>query len=151
MICFSSHDEAVEAIDNHTVTKGHVVVIRYEGPKGGPGMPEMLAPTSSIVGRGLGKDVALITDGRFSGATRGIAVGHISPEAAAGGPIALVQDGDEITIDLTNRTLNVDVSAEELAKRQEGLKNSSRRSKRLVSTLLGNGHFSTYWRCHEIA
>ncbi|MDT2525568.1 dihydroxy-acid dehydratase [Enterococcus raffinosus] len=121
-ICFSSHDEAVEAIDNHTVTKGHVVVIRYEGPKGGPGMPEMLAPTSSIVGRGLGKDVALITDGRFSGATRGIAVGHISPEAAAGGPIALVQDGDEITIDLTNRTLNVDVSAEELVKRQEGLK-----------------------------
>ena len=122
VICFSSHDEAVEAIDNHTVTKGHVVVIRYEGPKGGPGKPEMLAPTSSIVGRGLGKDVALITDGRFSGATRGIAVGHISPEAAAGGPIALVQDGDEITIDLTNRTLNVDVSAEELAKRQEGLK-----------------------------
>ena len=77
-ICFNSHDEAVEAIDNHTVREGHVVVIRYEGPKGGPGMPEMLAPTSSIVGRGLGKDVALITDGRFSGATRGIAVGHIS-------------------------------------------------------------------------
>ena len=76
-ICFNSHDEAVEAIDNHTVREGHVVVIRYEGPKGGPGMPEMLAPTSSIVGRGLGKDVALITDGRFSGATRGIAVGHI--------------------------------------------------------------------------
>lgn len=120
-ICFGSHDEAVEAIDNHTVTKGHVVVIRYEGPKGGPGMPEMLAPTSSIVGRGLGKDVALITDGRFSGATRGIAVGHISPEAAAGGPIALVQDGDEITIDLTNRTLNVAVSEEDLAKRKEGL------------------------------
>ncbi|EOH82692.1 MULTISPECIES: dihydroxy-acid dehydratase [Enterococcus] len=120
-ICFGSHDEAVEAIDNHTVTKGHVVVIRYEGPKGGPGMPEMLAPTSSIVGRGLGKDVALITDGRFSGATRGIAVGHVSPEAAAGGPIALVQDGDEITIDLTNRTLNVAVSEEEMAKRKENL------------------------------
>lgn len=120
-ICFSSHDEAVAAIDDHTVTKGHVVVIRYEGPKGGPGMPEMLAPTSSIVGRGLGKDVALITDGRFSGATRGIAVGHISPEAAAGGPIALVQNGDEITIDLTNRTLNVNVSDEELAKRKEHL------------------------------
>ncbi|MGH1832041.1 dihydroxy-acid dehydratase [Enterococcus gilvus] len=120
-ICFSSHDEAVAAIDDHTVTKGHVVVIRYEGPKGGPGMPEMLAPTSSIVGRGLGKDVALITDGRFSGATRGIAVGHISPEAAAGGPIALVQDGDEITIDLTDRTLNVAVSEEELAKRREQL------------------------------
>ncbi|MDT2673891.1 dihydroxy-acid dehydratase [Enterococcus dongliensis] len=120
-ICFSSHDEAVEAIDNHTVKKGHVVVIRYEGPKGGPGMPEMLAPTSSIVGRGLGKEVALITDGRFSGATWGIAVGHISPEAAADGPIALVQDGDEITIDLTNRTLNVAVADEELTKRQEKL------------------------------
>lgn len=120
-ICFSSHDEAVAAIDNHTVKKGHVVVIRYEGPKGGPGMPEMLAPTSSIVGRGLGKDVALITDGRFSGATRGIAVGHISPEAAAGGPIALVEDGDEIEIDLTNRTLELHVSDEELARRNDHL------------------------------
>lgn len=118
-ICFSSHDEAVEAIDNHTVQEGHVVVIRYEGPKGGPGMPEMLAPTSSIVGRGLGKDVALITDGRFSGATRGIAVGHVSPEAAAGGPIGLINDGDIITIDLPNRTLNVEVSDEELEARKK--------------------------------
>ncbi|EIA20186.1 dihydroxy-acid dehydratase [Listeria fleischmannii] len=120
-ICFSSHDEAVSAIDDHTVKEGHVVVIRYEGPKGGPGMPEMLAPTSSIVGRGLGKDVALITDGRFSGATRGIAVGHISPEAAAGGPIALVRDGDQIIIDLPNRTLNVEVSDEELEARKQEL------------------------------
>ncbi|CAI3306098.1 dihydroxy-acid dehydratase [Enterococcus cecorum] len=120
-ICFNSHDEAVAAIDDGRVQKGHVVVIRYEGPKGGPGMPEMLAPTSSIVGRSLGRDVALITDGRFSGATRGIAVGHISPEAAAGGPLALVEDGDEITIDLTNRTLNLLVSEEELAKRRENL------------------------------
>lgn len=120
-ICFNSHDEAVAAIDDGRVQKGDVVVIRYEGPKGGPGMPEMLAPTSSIVGRGLGRDVALITDGRFSGATRGIAVGHISPEAAAGGPLALVEDGDEITIDLTNRTLNLLVSDEELAKRRENL------------------------------
>ncbi|MEB7415130.1 dihydroxy-acid dehydratase [Mammaliicoccus sciuri] len=120
-ICFSSHDEAVEAIDNHTVREGHVVVIRYEGPKGGPGMPEMLAPTSSIVGRGLGKDVALITDGRFSGATRGIAVGHISPEAAAGGPIGLIQDGDEIIIDLTNRTLDVNVSEAELHVRKQNI------------------------------
>lgn len=120
-ICFNSHDEAVAAIDDGRVQKGHVVVIRYEGPKGGPGMPEMLAPTSSIVGRGLGRDVALITDGRFSGATRGIAVGHISPEAAADGPLALVEDGDEITIDLTNRTLNLLVSEEELAKRRENL------------------------------
>lgn len=120
-ICFSSHDEAVAAIDDHRVKAGHVVVIRYEGPKGGPGMPEMLAPTSSIVGRGLGKDVALITDGRFSGATRGIAIGHISPEAAAGGPLALVADGDEITIDLINRTLNVALTEEELATRRESL------------------------------
>lgn len=121
-ICFDSHDEAVEAIDNHVVREGHVVVIRYEGPKGGPGMPEMLAPTSSIVGRGLGKDVALITDGRFSGATRGIAVGHISPEAASGGPIALIENNDEITIDLTNRTLNVEVLDEVLESRKQNLK-----------------------------
>lgn len=120
-ICFSSHDEAVEAIDNHTVREGHVVVIRYEGPKGGPGMPEMLAPTSSIVGRGLGKDVALITDGRFSGATRGVAVGHISPEAAAGGPIGLIEDGDEIVIDLINRTLDVSVSEAELHARKQNI------------------------------
>ncbi|WEV60829.1 dihydroxy-acid dehydratase [Streptococcaceae bacterium ESL0729] len=118
-ICFSSHDEAVEAIDKKIVDKGHVVVIRYEGPKGGPGMPEMLAPTSSIVGRGLGKDVALITDGRFSGATRGIAIGHISPEAASGGPIALIKDGDEIVIDLTERTLDVSLSDEELESRKK--------------------------------
>ncbi|HEC2158801.1 dihydroxy-acid dehydratase [Staphylococcus delphini] len=117
-ICFDSHDEAVEAIDNHTVRAGHVVVIRHEGPKGGPGMPEMLAPTSSIVGRGLGKDVALITDGRFSGATRGIAVGHISPEAAAGGPIGLIEDGDDITIDLVNRDLTLHVDEAVLAERQ---------------------------------
>jgi dihydroxy-acid dehydratase len=121
-ICFNSHDEAVEAIDNHTVRKGHVVVIRYEGPKGGPGMPEMLAPTSSIVGRGLGKDVALLTDGRFSGATRGISVGHVSPEAASGGPIALVHNGDTITIDLVNRTVQLAVSDEELAERRKELK-----------------------------
>lgn len=118
-LCFDSHDDAVAAIDNHTVQKGHVVVIRYEGPKGGPGMPEMLAPTSSIVGRGLGKEVALITDGRFSGATRGIAVGHISPEAAAGGPISLIRDGDDIVIDLQNRSLEVLVSEEELMLRAQ--------------------------------
>lgn len=120
-ICFSTHDEAVEAIDNGTVKKGHVVVIRYEGPKGGPGMPEMLEPTSRIVGRGLGKDVALITDGRFSGATRGIAIGHVSPEAAAGGPIAAIYDGDEIQIDLTNRTMELMISQEELTKRMQHL------------------------------
>ena len=120
-IVFNSQDEAQEAIDDGTVQKGHVVVIRYEGPKGGPGMPEMLAPTSAIMGRGLGTDVALITDGRFSGASRGISIGHISPEAAEGGPIALVENGDEIVIDLPSRTIELGVSQEELAKRAENL------------------------------
>lgn len=120
-ICFQSQDDAQAAIDNGTVQAGHVVVIRYEGPKGGPGMPEMLAPTSAIQGRGLGKEVALITDGRFSGASRGISIGHISPEAAEGGPIALINDGDIITIDLPARTINVEVSDEELEKRAQAL------------------------------
>ncbi len=121
-VCFDSHDEAVEGIDNGTVKAGDVVVIRYEGPKGGPGMPEMLNPTSDIIGRGLGRTVALITDGRFSGATHGICVGHVSPEAASGGEIALIHDGDKITIDLTNRTLNVAVSDEEFARRRKELR-----------------------------
>ncbi|EJY54662.1 dihydroxy-acid dehydratase [Alicyclobacillus hesperidum URH17-3-68] len=118
-IVFNSQDEALAGINEGRVQPGHVVVIRYEGPKGGPGMPEMLAPTSSIVGRGLGRDVALITDGRFSGATRGICVGHISPEAGVGGPIALVEDGDEIVIDLANRSIQLNVSNEELERRRE--------------------------------
>jgi len=121
-IVFDSQEEAQENIDNGTVQAGHVVVIRYEGPKGGPGMPEMLAPTSAIMGRGLGKEVALITDGRFSGASRGISIGHISPEAADGGPIALVENGDIISIDLTNRTIELQVSAEILAERKQNLK-----------------------------
>ncbi|KXH84097.1 dihydroxy-acid dehydratase [Sporosarcina sp. HYO08] len=120
-IVFNSQEDAQENIDNGTVREGHVVVIRYEGPKGGPGMPEMLAPTSAIQGRGLGTKVALITDGRFSGASRGISIGHISPEAADGGPIALVEDGDIISIDLTNRTIELEVSDQELADRQEKL------------------------------
>lgn len=121
-ICCDSQDEALELIDNGTVKKGHVVIIRYEGPQGGPGMPEMLAPTSKIVGRGLGKDVALITDGRFSGATRGIAIGHVSPEAAEGGNIALIEDGDEIYIDLTNRTIDLLVDDATLEERRKHLK-----------------------------
>lgn len=121
-IVFDSQDEAQAAIDNGTVKEGHVVVIRYEGPKGGPGMPEMLAPTSAIMGRGLGTKVALITDGRFSGASRGISIGHISPEAAEGGPIALVENGDKIIIDLPNRTINLDVSDEVLNERRQYLK-----------------------------
>ncbi|MGE7941436.1 dihydroxy-acid dehydratase [Lysinibacillus xylanilyticus] len=120
-IVFDSQEAAQENIDNGTVKEGHVVVIRYEGPKGGPGMPEMLAPTSAIQGRGLGTKVALITDGRFSGASRGISIGHISPEAAEGGPIALVENGDLITIDLPNRTINLEVSDEVLAERRAKL------------------------------
>ena len=121
-IVFDSQDEAQEAIDNGRVKEGHVVVIRYEGPKGGPGMPEMLAPTSAIMGRGLGTKVALITDGRFSGASRGISIGHISPEAAEGGPIALIENGDTIKIDLPNRTIHVDVSEEVFEERRKKLK-----------------------------
>ena len=121
-IVFESQEAAQEAIDDGIVQAGHVVVIRYEGPKGGPGMPEMLAPTSAIQGRGLGTKVALITDGRFSGASRGISIGHISPEAADGGPIALVQNDDVIAINLTNRTIELEVSDEELASRQANLK-----------------------------
>lgn len=120
-ICFDSHDDAVEGIDNGTVKAGDVVVIRYEGPKGGPGMPEMLNPTSDIIGRGLGRTVALITDGRFSGATHGICVGHVSPEAASGGEIALIKDGDQITIDLEKRTLDVAVGEQELQGRRREL------------------------------
>lgn len=120
-IVFESQDAAQENIDNGTVREGHVVVIRYEGPKGGPGMPEMLAPTSAIQGRGLGTKVALITDGRFSGASRGISIGHISPEAADGGPIALVENGDIIAIDLTNRTIELEVAEDILAERQSKL------------------------------
>ncbi|WP_042357041.1 dihydroxy-acid dehydratase [Bacillus rubiinfantis] len=117
-IVFDSQDEALENINNGNVKPGHVVVIRYEGPKGGPGMPEMLAPTSAIAGRGLGKEVALITDGRFSGASRGISVGHISPEAAEGGPIALVENDDKILIDLEARSIELLVDDEELAERR---------------------------------
>ena len=97
---------------------GDVVVIRYEGPKGGPGMREMLAPTSNIMGMGLGSSVALLTDGRFSGGTRGACIGHVSPEAAAGGPIGLLRDGDMVTLDIPARRLDVDVPDEEMARRR---------------------------------
>ncbi|WP_226555512.1 dihydroxy-acid dehydratase [Priestia aryabhattai] len=109
-IVFESQDEALHGIANGKVKEGHVVVIRYEGPKGGPGMPEMLAPTSQIMGMGLGAKVALLTDGRFSGASRGLSIGHASPEAAEGGPLAFVEDGDHIVIDIEDRSMNVQVS-----------------------------------------
>ena len=115
---FDCEEDAIEAIHAGTIKPGDVVVIRYEGPKGGPGMREMLNPTSAIMGSGLGHCVALITDGRFSGATRGAAIGHISPEAAVGGPIALVEEGDTIEIDINANTINLLISDEEFAKRK---------------------------------
>lgn len=116
---FESEEDAIAAIRGGKIVAGDVVVIRYEGPKGGPGMREMLNPTSAIAGMGLGSSVALITDGRFSGASRGASIGHVSPEAAVGGPIALVEEGDIISIDIPGLSLNVKVSDEELAKRKE--------------------------------
>ncbi|MDC6386375.1 dihydroxy-acid dehydratase [Flagellimonas taeanensis] len=116
---FNSETEVNHGIHNGKVQKGDVVVIRYEGPKGAPGMPEMLKPTSAIMGAGLGKDVALITDGRFSGGSHGFVVGHVSPEAQVGGGIALVKDGDTITIDAVKNTINMDISDEELEKRRK--------------------------------
>ena len=118
-ICFNSQDQAIKGIMQNKVKAGNVVVIRYEGPKGGPGMQEMLSPTSLISGMGLGEKVALITDGRFSGATRGACIGHISPEAAEGGLLALVEDGDKIIIDVNNYSLNLDLSEEEIEKRRK--------------------------------
>jgi dihydroxy-acid dehydratase len=116
---FNSEQEASEAIWGKKINKGDVIVIRYEGPKGGPGMREMLSPTSSIAGMGLDKDVALLTDGRFSGASRGASIGHISPEAMSDGPIGLVCEGDIIEINIPERTLNLKVSDEELADRRK--------------------------------
>ena len=116
--CFDSEEDAIAAINGGKIVAGDVVVIRYEGPKGGPGMREMLSPTSAIIGMGLGSSVALLTDGRFSGATRGASIGHVSPEAAVGGTIALVEDGDEIEIDIPARVLRVNVSDDVLAERK---------------------------------
>ena len=114
---FASEEQALKKILDGTVQAGDVIVVRYEGPKGGPGMREMLSPTSAIMGRGLGRDVAFITDGRFSGGSHGFVVGHVTPEAAAGGPIALVKNGDVISIDAEKREVNVKLSAAELRRR----------------------------------
>jgi dihydroxy-acid dehydratase len=115
---YDSEEDMLHGLERNEIGKGDVIVIRYEGPKGGPGMPEMLTPTSAIMGAGLGKDVALITDGRFSGGSHGFIVGHVTPEAQEGGPIALVRTGDRITIDATRNLLAVDVSEEEMARRR---------------------------------
>lgn len=120
--CFDSEEECFAAVSERKYSKGDVLVIRYEGPKGGPGMREMLSTTAALYGQGMGNEVALITDGRFSGATRGFCVGHVGPEAAVGGPIALLRDGDVITIDAVAGTLDVDLSREELAKREKDWK-----------------------------
>jgi dihydroxy-acid dehydratase len=118
---YESQDDAVEGILSNEVKAGDVVVIRYEGPKGGPGMQEMLYPTSYLKSKGLGKACALVTDGRFSGGTSGLSIGHCSPEAASGGGIALVENGDKIHIDIPNRSINIMVSDEELAKRRAAM------------------------------
>ncbi len=116
--CFDSEEDCFKAVEQKKYQEGDVLIIRYEGPKGGPGMREMLATTAAIYGQGMGSKVALITDGRFSGGTRGFCIGHVSPEAAVGGPIALLNDGDKITIDAKNRTINVDLTDDELASRK---------------------------------
>jgi dihydroxy-acid dehydratase len=116
--CFDSEEDMLSALEKKQINKGDVVIIRYEGPQGGPGMPEMLTPTSAIMGAGLGSDVALITDGRFSGGSHGFIVGHVTPEAQVGGPIALVQTGDRITLDAEKNLITVDVPGEELARRR---------------------------------
>lgn len=120
--CFDCEEDAMNALETDKIKDGDVIVIRYEGPKGGPGMREMLAPTSLLVGKGLGKTVALITDGRFSGGTRGICIGHVCPEAANGGNIALIEDGDRIRIDINNRSIDVLVSEDVLSERRKSLK-----------------------------
>ena len=117
--CFDSEEDMLRALEQKKIEKGDVVVIRYEGPQGGPGMPEMLTPTSAIVGAGLEKDVALVTDGRFSGGSAGFIVGHVTPEAQVGGPIALVKNGDQITIDAETNTINVDLSDDQLGQRKQ--------------------------------
>jgi len=129
---FSSEEETLTAILDGTVIKGDVLVIRYEGPKGGPGMREMLSPTSAIMGKGLGTEVALITDGRFSGGSHGFVVGHITPEAFDGGPIALIENGDGITIDATQATITLHVTPEEIAKRHQSWKQPAPRYTRGV-------------------
>src|SRR5205823_1433734 len=111
---YDCEEDMLHALEQKQIQKGDVIVIRYEGPKGGPGMPEMLTPTSAVMGAGLGKDVSLITDGRFSGGSHGFIVGHVTPEAQEGGPIALIRTGDRITIDADNNLLTVDVSEKEM-------------------------------------
>jgi dihydroxy-acid dehydratase len=119
---FDSEEDMLAALEQKKIQKGDVIIIRYEGPKGGPGMPEMLTPTSAIMGAGLGEHVALMTDGRFSGGSHGFLIGHVTPEAQEGGPIALVRNGDKITIDAEKNSIDVALAADELAKRKAAWK-----------------------------
>ena len=120
--CFDCEEDMIKGCEQNAIQKGEVIIIRYEGPKGGPGMPEMLTPTSLIMGMGLGEHVALITDGRFSGGSHGFIVGHVTPEAQDGGTIALVKDGDMITIDAETNRIDVALSDDELARRRAAFK-----------------------------
>src|SRR5207253_8457077 len=129
---FDSEEAALKKILDDSIVKGDVVVIRFEGPRGGPGMREMLSPTGAIMGKGLGKDVALITDGRFSGGSHGFVVGHVTPEACVGGPIALVKDGDKIAIDAEKRELTLEIPSAELRKRKKAWKKPAPRYTRGV-------------------
>src|SRR6185369_5586742 len=129
---FNSEEAALEKIIDDSIVKGDVVVIRFEGPKGGPGMREMLSPTSAIMGKGLGKDVALITDGRFSGGSHGFVVGHITPEAYVGGPLALIKNGDRITIDAEKRELTLEIPAKKMTVRRKAWKAPKQRYTRGV-------------------
>jgi dihydroxy-acid dehydratase len=129
-IAFDSEEDMLAALERGEIQQGHVIVIRYEGPRGGPGMREMLTPTSAIAGAGLAQHVAMITDGRFSGGSHGFLIGHVTPEAQEGGPIALVRNGDRITIDAKKRTLELEVSAGELAQRRAAWKAPALRAQR---------------------
>ena len=122
---FDSEEQMLAALEAKKISSGDVIIIRYEGPKGGPGMPEMLTPTSAVMGAGLGNDVALLTDGRFSGGSHGFIVGHITPEAQDGGPIALVENGDQITVDSENNTIDVHISDTEMTDASQCLAGST--------------------------
>ena len=145
---FESQDDAVTGILNDEIVAGDIVIIRYEGPKGGPGMQEMLYPTSYLKSKGLGKECALLTDGRFSGGTSGLSIGHCSPEAASGGAIGLLKDGDIINIDIPNRSINVDLTAEELSHRRheqdkKGWKPAAERPRKVTTALKAYAKFAT--------
>ena len=146
--CFDGEEACFEAVKTRNYKEGDVFVIRYEGPRGGPGMREMLSTTAALTGQGTGGKVALITDGRFSGATRGFCIGHVGPEAALGGPIAHLRDGDMITIDAVNGTIDVDLTAEQFAERAQGMEAARDRLHLGLSVeVRPAGRAGGQWRC----